>query len=141
MSGRPKSKKRASGLEFVVNEKQADFDVRFYDAILARNENNIDVLRQLVDLVAVQGDYQRVLELDQRLVQLRPTDCLAKYNLACSLSVLGQTAAALSALEEAISLGYNDFAHLEADSDLEAVRQHSGYRLMLKKLTEGRRRA
>lgn len=134
MSGISKSDKRNAELEFRLDEDQSDFDMRFYEAILDRNHFHLDALRQLVDLLAAQGDYQRVLELDQRLVALRPHDCFAKYNLACSMSVLGQVGAALRTLEEAIRLGYNDFAHLEADADLDAVRRHPGYLGMLNRL-------
>ncbi len=134
MSGPSKSKNLKAGLEFRVDEDQIDFDIRFYEAILDRNVKNVDALRQLVDLLATRGEYQRVMELDQRLVELRPHDCFAKYNLACSLSVLGQVGAALRMLEEAIRSGYDDFAHLEADADLEAVRRHPGYRGMLERL-------
>ena len=134
MSGTSRSSKVQTGFDFRIDEQQTDFDIRFYGAILDRNGRHVDALRQLVDLVADRGDYQRALELDQRLVELRPHDCLAKYTLACSLSVLGHVGAALKTLEEAIELGYDDIAHLEADGDLDAVRRHPGYLCLLEQL-------
>jgi Flp pilus assembly protein TadD len=123
----------AQTMQFLVGETQEEFDVRFYEALLARNRDSVEVLRQLVDLMADRGDYQRALELDQRLVALRPHDCFARYNLACSLSALGQIVPALRALDEALRLGYDDFVHMDADADLDAVRQHPGFFQLLER--------
>lgn len=120
-------------IEFVINETQDEFDVRFYEAVLARNRDNVEILRQMVDLMAERGNYQRALELDQRLVSLRPHDCFARYNLACSLSALGRIVPALKALDESLRLGYDDFVHMDADADLDAVRQHPGYFRLLER--------
>ncbi len=123
----PLSRANNCPFEFVPNECQEDFDQRFYEAALDRNPTNVDVLRQLVDIMASSGNYARALTLDEQLVALRPNDCFAKYNLACSLSVLGRPKAALTALDEALQLGYDDFAHMDSDSDLDPLRNHDGY--------------
>jgi tetratricopeptide (TPR) repeat protein len=120
-------------IEFLLEEPQGEFEARFYEAVLARNLKNVDVLRQLVDVMADRGNYQRALELDRRLVTLRPHDCYARYNLACSLSVLGQVIPALQALDESLQLGYDDFVHMDADADLDAVRQHPGFLRLLER--------
>ena len=114
-------------IEFLTDESQEDFESRFYEAVHARNPKNVEILRQLVDLMARRGDYHRALDLDRHLVALRPNDCYARYNLACSLSVLGQIIPALRALDDALRLGYDDFVHMDADADLDAIRQHPGY--------------
>ena len=106
----------------VVEIGQSEFDRRFYEAILERNPNNITVLRRLVEAVARCGCYDRSLALGQRLVELQPLDFIAHYNLACSHAMLNQVTAGLNALERALRLGYSDLAHLEADSDLDALR-------------------
>jgi adenylate cyclase len=120
-------------LDFRLVERQLDFDIRFYETILLRNPTNVDVLRQLVELLAQQGDYEQALQLDRRLVALRPLDRFAHYNLACTLSVLGQIMPALKALEDCFALGYDDVAHMEADSDLDALQQHPGYFKLLRR--------
>jgi tetratricopeptide (TPR) repeat protein len=129
----PASLTAAQTIQFLVDETQEEFDARFYEAVLARNRDSVDVLRQLVDLMADRGDYQRALELDLHLVTLRPRDCYARYNLACSLSALGQVIPALKALDEALRLGYDDFVHMDADADLDAVRQQPGYVQLLER--------
>ena len=112
---------------------QTQFDLEFYDRVLRRNANNVDALRQQVELLGIKGNYRQALDLDRRLVRLVPEDFVARYNLACSLSMVGQVDAALTALDTALELGYCDWAHLEADSDLESVRAHDGFQDLLRK--------
>ena len=94
-------------------DDQTSFDIEFLDRVLEQNANHVDALRHQVELLAGTGNYARALELDQRLVNLRPYDRVAQYNLACSYSMLGQIEPAIKALERAILLGYDDVAHLE----------------------------
>lgn len=112
---------------------QMEFDREFYADILMRNPDNTDVLRRQVELLARCGDYEEALVLDRRLVDLSPRDFIARYNLACSLSMLGHVNAALEALDDALRLGYSDFVHLEDDSDLDAIRHSVGYFRILRK--------
>lgn len=117
--------------QLAVGETQAEFDLEFYHRILSRNADHVDALRQQVELLARMGDFQTALELDERLVQLVPTDSVARYNLACSLSMLGRIEEAISALDTAISLGYSDLAHLDADADLDPLREFDEFYQML----------
>ncbi len=114
-------------------EDQIDFDLEFYGKILARNPDNVDALRQQVELLAVRGDHQGALKLDERLVELRPFDKIARYNQACSLAMLGRLHPAVEALEMAIQLGYSDIAHLEADADLDPLRCIAEFWVMLER--------
>lgn len=114
-------------------QEQADFEVEFYGRILARNSNNIDVIRRLVEHLSRRGDYVGALPLYQKLVGLRSQDCIARYNLACTLSMLGDLDAAILALEAAFEIGYSDIPHLESDTDMEPLRQLAGYARILEK--------
>ena len=62
---------------------------------------------------------------------LLPEDDLARYNLACSLARAGQADEAIDALSRAILLGYDDLAHMEADPDLESLRDHPDFQALL----------
>ena len=114
-------------------DDQVAFDIEFFDKVLQRNPDHVDSLRQQVEMMAGRGNYARALELDLRLVKMRPTDRVAYYNLACSLSMLGRIEAAIDALEQAILLGYDDIPHLEIDSDLDPIRCVSKFWDMLEK--------
>ena len=85
-----------------------DFQIEFYENILARNPNEVNVLRALGELLPLRGQYARSLEVDRRLVSLVPHDYLAHYNLACSLAMQGAPAAAIQELGRAIAYGYAD---------------------------------
>ncbi|NBW96591.1 MAG: hypothetical protein EBR28_07620 [Planctomycetia bacterium] len=110
---------------------QLDFDVDFFEKLLARNGDSVEVLRTLGELVARKGDVQRALEVDRRLVALLPRDSLARYNLACSLALAGLPDEAIDSLSSAILLGYDDLAHLEVDPDLDSLRERPDFRALL----------
>jgi tetratricopeptide (TPR) repeat protein len=110
---------------------QLDFDIDFFEGLLARNGDSVEVLRVLAELVSQKGLVQRAVELDRRLVEVLPSDFLARYNLGCSLARAGRSAEAIDALSRAILLGYDDFAHLEVDPDLDSLREHPEFRELL----------
>jgi len=110
---------------------QLDFDIDFFEKLLARNGDSIEVLRTLGELVAKRGDVRRALEIDQRLVALLPNDFLARYTLACSLALAGRPDEAIDSLSSAILLGYDDLAHLEVDPDLDSLRERPDFRALL----------
>ncbi len=110
---------------------QLDFDIDFFEKLLARNGDSVDVLRTLGELVSKKGDVQRSLEIDRRLVERLPDDFLARYNLACSQALAGRPDEAIDSLSSAILLGYDDLAHLEVDPDLDSLRERPDFRALL----------
>ena len=104
-------------------EKDLDFEISFYEGILMRAPNLVDVLICLGNDYTKRGHYEKGLEVDLRLSRLRSMDPVVFYNLACSYSLLGQTAPAIEALEKALRLGYSDWAYLVRDPDLDNVRK------------------
>ncbi len=45
------------------------------------------------------------------------------YDAACLYALMGRTEQALNAFDKALSLGYRDFQHIAADTDLDAIRE------------------
>lgn len=113
------------------NLGQLDFDIEFFERILARKVDSVEVLRILAELVSKKGDLARAVEYDQRLVDLQPEDFLARYNLACSLARAGRADEAIDALSRAVLLGYDDLDHMESDPDLESLRSHPDFQALL----------
>jgi len=110
---------------------QLDFDIDFFERLLARQGDSIESLRVLADLVSRKGNARRAVELDGRIVDLLPEDFLARYNLACSLARAGRPDEAIDALSRAILLGYDDLAHMETDPDLESLHDHPDFQALL----------
>jgi tetratricopeptide (TPR) repeat protein len=111
--------------------RQELFELNFCERIVARRPGHIGALEILGHLYTKLGEHRKGLEIDQRLVQLRPERPVAHYNLACSLSLTGQPDEALAELAMAVRLGYRDLEHMERDSDLRAVRADPRYKSLL----------
>lgn len=118
-------------------ESQEDFDREFFSAILQRGTGNPDVLRRQAELLSHQGDHERALDLDRALAERFPNDRLVHYNLACSLSMTGHHREALQALTTAIELGYSDFAHIDADADLDPIRDLPSFQELMRRWGQG----
>ncbi len=103
-------------------------ELLFLEGVAGRMPEDTDALKVLADLYTQEGFHEEGLLLDRKLARLLPEDDMVRYNLACSLSLLGEMAGALAALREAVEFGYRDFEYLLADGDLEAVRQMAEFR-------------
>ncbi len=109
---------------------QLDFDLDFFENLLSRNGESVEVLRVLGELASQKGLVARALDLDRRLVARLPADFLARYNLACSLALAGRPDEAIECLAASIRLGYDDVAHMEVDPDLESLRGRPEFRAL-----------
>lgn len=115
-----------------ADETQLDFEIEFFSAILERMPDYVDVLRVLGNNLTLKGRYAQGLQIDKRLIQLRPTDPLAHYNLACSYALLKRAEQSLKTLRKAVELGYRDFRFMREDRDLESVRHDPRFRQLLR---------
>ena len=124
----------ATGPQAMLVDDQLGFEIDFFERILRRNPRHLDALRRQVQLLAETGRHHDALLLDQRLVDLRPEDCVAHYNMACSLSMVGRLNEALASLDNALRLGYRDIAHLMDDPDLDPLRNDPRYVELIAKI-------
>ncbi len=74
-------------------------------------------------------------------IALVPKDEGPHYNLACALARQGKAEAAVAELKEAVALGFTDADHLEADSDLDSIREAKGYADVVKAAKEAQAKA
>jgi len=114
--------------------KKKDFEIRFYEGILKERPNFINVLISLGDIYTRKGFYEEGLAVDRKLANLKPEDPIVHYNLACSLSLLGEAKKSLEELKKAVLLGYNELAYVMKDSDLENVRKMPEFKKFFSKL-------
>jgi predicted Zn-dependent protease len=117
------------------------FEIRFYEDILSRKPDYVEVLMLLGNLYTGQKMYAEGLRVDQRLATLRRDDPIIHYNLACSYSLLGQTDDAFAALFEAVENGYRDIDHMAEDADLDRIRSDPRYQQVVARIRETRVRS
>ena len=118
------------------NNNDHAFEIAFYESYLARDPDSVDALENLAHLYTKNGRIADGLAADRRLVGLTPQSALAHYNLACSLALSRQGAAALESLQQAVALGYDDHAWMKKDPDLESLRDDPEFQTLLSILSE-----
>lgn len=120
------------GLATLPEQSQLDFDLAFFDCLLEREPNYVDVLRCQGELLTRKGLHERALKIDRRLVALLPDDCVVHYNLACSLALAGEPRPAIRALRAALEYGYKDLDYMLVDSDLDSLRSDPEFQELLR---------
>jgi len=121
-------------LKSIAGDDDELFEVHFMEDLLKSDPCNEDALMLLGHAYTRRGEYERGLDIDRRLIRLRPTDPTVYYNLACSFSLLGKLDDAFAALERAASLGYRDVKHLLDDPDLVNLRETARFRRFVSKI-------
>ncbi|MFA5271165.1 MAG: hypothetical protein WC412_02340 [Candidatus Omnitrophota bacterium] len=104
-----------------------DFEIKFYEGLLLKTPNFFHALASLGDAYTRKGFYQEGLEVDRKLVNMKPEDPIVHYNFACSLSLSGDIDEAFKELKRAVLLGYDDFSYIVKDPDLENLRKHDRF--------------
>jgi tetratricopeptide (TPR) repeat protein len=128
----PETTSSTGALVRSADQSQLDFELEFFGRILERCPNYVDVLRVQGNNLTLRGRYAEGLQIDKRLVHLRPTDPLAHYNLACSYALLKSPDLSLKTLRRAVELGYRDFRYMREDRDLDSVRHDPRFRQLLR---------
>jgi tetratricopeptide (TPR) repeat protein len=131
--GKPSEGKTSSGrLARSHDQTQLDFELEFFGRILDQFPDYVDVLRVQGNNLTLKGRYLEGLQIDKKLVALKPQDPLVHYNLACSYALLKKTDLALKTLRRAVELGYRDFRYLREDRDLDSIRHDPRFRQLLR---------
>lgn len=110
------------------------WEIEFYEDIVSRNPNYVEVLMLLGSLYTGSKMYAKGLNVDQRLAQLKQTDPIVQYNLACSYALVGLPEKAFVALAQAVELGYHDAKHMENDADLNSIRSDPRYAAIISRI-------
>src|ERR1039457_3445208 len=110
-----------------ASQHDLDIKIEFMEGLVRRDPDYVDALQLLGDHYTQRGRFTEGLKVDERLARLDPENALVFYNLACSYSLTDQFDRAKLALENALNLGYRDFAWLAKDPDLKKFRQQPAY--------------
>jgi tetratricopeptide (TPR) repeat protein len=118
------------------DQNQLDFELEFFGRVLDQQPDYVDVLRVQGNNLTLKGRYAEGLQIDKRLIQLRPSDPLAHYNLACSYALLKRPDFAIRTLRRAVELGYRDFRYMREDHDLDSIRHDPRFRQLMREFEE-----
>lgn len=111
-----------------TSDDSMDFEIEFCERLLQKRPHFIQALSLLGDLYTKKGFYLKGLKVDEMLSLLKPHDPVVLYNLACSYSLIDEKDKALRSIKQAINCGYDDFDHIESDTDLDNLRSDSRFR-------------
>lgn len=114
------------------------FEIAFYESVLKRDPGYAEVVELLGGLYTKVGRLADGLKMDRKLVRLQPDNATARYNLACSLALVGRPQDALKALAQAVELGYADRDWMREDPDLQALREHPVFLELLARMEAAR---
>ncbi|XP_073145628.1 protein MET1, chloroplastic [Henckelia pumila] len=132
--------------EIIRNERNAGFisnkvreiQLQNYIRKKEQKEQREKDLREGLQLYKI-GKYNEALEKFESVLGSKPEpeeSAVASYNVACCYSKLNQIKAALSALDEALKDGFEDFKRIRTDPDLANVRETEEFESLLKKYDE-----
>ena len=115
------------------------FALRRYDSAILSYENavkyNPGAKRFLLGFMGLAfqrlGLLPKAIEVYNEALALNPTAKEVHYGLACAHSLRGDNETALTHLEIAVRLSYDDRRHIESDSDLDNLRDEPRYQALL----------
>ena len=114
--------------------RDLDIEIDFLEGLVRRDPGYVEALELLGDHYTLRGRPRDSLTVDERLRSLRPEDPHVRFNLACSLSLSGETERACRELETALELGFRDFRSLQRDPDLANARKHPDFKKVRAKI-------
>lgn len=117
-----------------AEQRDLDTKIQFVEGLIRRDPDYVDALQLLGDHYTQRGRFTEGLHVDERLAQLEPANPLVFYNLACSYSLTDEFDRAFRALNQAIELGYRDFAWLTKDPDMKKLRAQPAFQAIKEKI-------
>lgn len=122
----------------VISNRVREIQMQNYMRKMEQKERRENDLREGLKLYR-NGKYEEALEKFESVLGSKPEPneaSIASYNVACCYSKLNQVQAGLSALEDAMQAGYEDFKTIRNDPDLANIRASEEFESLMKKYDE-----
>ncbi|XP_043692330.1 protein MET1, chloroplastic [Telopea speciosissima] len=129
---------RAERNSGVISNRVRDIQMQNYLRKIEQKERREKELREGLMLYK-DGKYEEALEKFESVLGSKPEPneaSVASYNVACCYSKLNQIQAGLSALEDALEAGYENFKRIRTDPDLANMRTSEEFEPLLKRFDE-----
>ncbi|PQP93777.1 uncharacterized protein Pyn_09987 [Prunus yedoensis var. nudiflora] len=129
---------RAERNSGVISNKVREIQMQNYLKKKEQKARRESDLREGLQLYK-KAKYEEALEKFESVLGLKPEldeASVASYNVACCYSKLNQIQAGLSALEDALKAGFEDFKRIRTDPDLANVRASEEFDPLLKRFDE-----
>ena len=101
------------------------------DAIEILASESLDLVVNYGVMLLTEENFDGAIYAFDYVLRRDSKSTFAWYNLACARSLQGQTEGALAALTKAIEFGYDEFDHMQQDTDLDAIRSLPVYRALV----------
>lgn len=92
-------------------------------------------LNNLTTVLVIQKKYDEAITVLNRLGGLLPESPAVPYNLACVYSLQGKKKKAVTALQQAVKMGYNRWDRLQSDMDLKNIHDTDYFKSLIKMKT------
>lgn len=86
-------------------------------------------------------EWDKAIEVGQKLVKLAPAESVHSYNLACVHALANHADEAVHWLVESAAEGFEDLRLLATDTDLDAIRTHADYKKAVRVVTRNHDKA
>uniref|UniRef100_J3MIW3 Uncharacterized protein n=1 Tax=Oryza brachyantha TaxID=4533 RepID=J3MIW3_ORYBR len=129
---------RAERNSGVISNRVREIQLQNYQRKMEQKMQREEDLRMGLRLYK-DGKYEEALEKFESVLGSKPESnesSIASYNVACCYSKLDRIQAGLSALEDALKAGYEDFKRIRADPDLENLRKTEEFNTLMNKYDE-----
>lgn len=129
---------RAERNSGVISKRVRDIQMQNYLKKMEQKQLREKDLREGLQLYKSQK-YEEALEKFESVLGSKPEQneaAVASYNVACCYSKLNQIQAGLSALEDAMKEGYEDFKRIRTDPDLANLRASENFEPLLNRFDE-----
>ncbi|KAK1271564.1 hypothetical protein QJS04_geneDACA013025 [Acorus gramineus] len=129
---------RAERNSGVISNRVREIQMQNYMRKMEQKKGRENDLREGLKLYR-DGKYEEALEKFESVLGSKPESneaSVASYNVACCYSKLNQVQAGLSALEDAMQAGYEDYKRIRTDPDLATLRTSEEFEPLLKKYDE-----
>ncbi|MBN2490220.1 MAG: hypothetical protein JXQ29_05170 [Planctomycetes bacterium] len=119
-----------------LEDLATEFRIGLFETALALGRDDISLMAELAELYTRAGRVREGLALDEALVAREPDNPIFRYNLACSLALVGRVDRAFDELDRAVGSGFDDTKLLLEDRDLDRLRADPRWRRLVERLAQ-----